>query len=97
MNTNSGNQTADKKRGETLIINENTTKMLLNVAAEGPAFHDKNGKYAPEEAVAEILEDVAAQLRSGTKMVDLHGDKLKAWNGQRAGAVLVVAGKSQSS
>ncbi|MCA9139015.1 MAG: hypothetical protein KDB00_19720 [Planctomycetales bacterium] len=72
-------------------------KMLLSVWAEGPAFYDENGEHVPEEAVAEILEDVAAQLRSGTKILDLHGDKLKACNGQRAGAVLVASGRASSS
>ncbi len=79
------------------MSNEVTMKMILNVSAEGPAFHDKNGKYAPEAAMAELLEDVAAQLRSGTRMTDLHGDRLKAWNGQRVGAVLVCDGKSTLS
>ena len=79
------------------MSNEVTMKMILSVAAEGPAFYDKNGKYEPEKAVAEILEDVAAQLRSGTKMTDLHCDKLKAWNGQRVGAVLVSSGKPMTS
>lgn len=53
-------------------------KMMICMNAEGRAFQDDDGNLAPEVPVAEILEDLAAQLRSGTKMVDLHCDKLRA-------------------
>jgi len=95
--TDSGSEKQKQPEEKKPISNETTMKMMLTLSAEGPAFHDENGKYVPEEAVAEILEDLAAQLRSGTKMVDLHCDKLKAWNGQRVGAVLVAASKSKLS
>ncbi|GEM_PF-5369407 len=64
-------------------------KMLVVVDATGPAFCSAEGDYEPELGVADILEDVAAQLRSGVKLPDLHMDKLRAMNGDRVGAILV--------
>jgi len=78
--------------GKRLSIKD-STQMLVTLSAEGPAIRDDNGSYSPEEAIAEVLEDLAAQLRSGTRLTQLHGDKLRAWNGQHVGVVLVTAGK----
>ena len=63
--------------------------MIFSLNAEGPAFRNKVGKYEPEMGIADVLEDIAAQLRSGTKAVDLHGERLRAWNGDHVGVVMI--------
>lgn len=61
---------------------------------QGQAFIGGDGTLEPEDGVADVLLDIAAQLQSGTKLLDLHGDDLRVWTGHNVGFMTVMEAES---
>jgi hypothetical protein len=60
------------------------------LSGQGLAFFGEDGSSEPEEGVIDVLLDIVAQLQSGTKLLDLHGDPLRSWTGQEVGVIAVM-------
>jgi len=66
----------------------------IDIQCRGFAQFAGDETSSPEEVVVDVLNDIIAQIQSGTKVTDMDGDALRVWTGQDVGAFFVIKDKA---
>ena len=68
---------------------DSNVSVVVSIECRGPAFVKKNGDLRLEKGVADVLRDIVDQIRSGVRVADLHGQKVRVFTGQEVASISV--------